>query len=194
MTTNLKQPPLKLLKGVCELFLAYGYRSLSMLDIATKLSISKKTLYQYVLNKEDLILHVFYFQMQPLKLQMDEIRNKDELCFQERFSNMVDVLVLFYQAMHYKAVLDADKFYPDVYNAYCQFKKESLIQPIEEITELAKQSSEVRSSINSQFVTECFFLMIEPIFQSNDFLPIEHQIAKVKLIQKYHFDAIKNNK
>ena len=38
-----------------DLFLRYGLKSVTMDDIARKLGISKKTLYQYVENKTDLV-------------------------------------------------------------------------------------------------------------------------------------------
>ena len=41
-----------------ELFLNYGIRSVAMDDIARKLGMSKKTLYQYVDNKDDLVMRV----------------------------------------------------------------------------------------------------------------------------------------
>lgn len=48
----------KWLKRVEDLFLRYGMRSLTMDDVARELAISKKTLYQFVDNKEDLVMKV----------------------------------------------------------------------------------------------------------------------------------------
>jgi AcrR family transcriptional regulator len=49
---------IKWLKRVEELFLRYGIKSLNMDDIARELGISKKTLYQFVDNKDDLVIKV----------------------------------------------------------------------------------------------------------------------------------------
>ncbi len=48
----------KLLKRVEDLFLRYGMKSLTMDDVARELGISKKTLYQFVDSKDDLVLKV----------------------------------------------------------------------------------------------------------------------------------------
>ena len=45
----------KILQGALELFLKYGVRSVSMDDIARHLSISKKTIYQYFVDKDDIV-------------------------------------------------------------------------------------------------------------------------------------------
>ena len=45
----------KILKGASELFLNYGFKSVTMDDIANKLGISKKTIYQHFANKTMLV-------------------------------------------------------------------------------------------------------------------------------------------
>ena len=45
----------QILNATRTLFLKYGIRSISMDDIAKELGMSKKTLYQYVENKNDLV-------------------------------------------------------------------------------------------------------------------------------------------
>lgn len=47
-----------LLSTTFELFLKYGIKSVSMDDISKKLGISKKTIYNFVATKEDLVAHI----------------------------------------------------------------------------------------------------------------------------------------
>ena len=44
-----------ILLKVRELYMKYGIKSITMDDVARELSISKKTLYQYVTDKDDLV-------------------------------------------------------------------------------------------------------------------------------------------
>jgi len=44
-----------ILVKVHELYMKYGIKSVTMDDVARELSISKKTLYQYVTDKDDLV-------------------------------------------------------------------------------------------------------------------------------------------
>ncbi len=48
----------KILKGAADLFTRYGIRSISMDDIARHLSVSKKTLYQHFVDKDELVTMV----------------------------------------------------------------------------------------------------------------------------------------
>lgn len=48
----------KILEVSRELFMSYGLKSVSMDDISRKLGMSKKTIYQYVANKDELVKEV----------------------------------------------------------------------------------------------------------------------------------------
>ncbi|TBN02413.1 TetR/AcrR family transcriptional regulator [Hyunsoonleella flava] len=55
----------KILQGATNLFLSYGFKSVTMDDIANKLGMSKKTIYQHFDNKTKLVeattMHLFEF-------------------------------------------------------------------------------------------------------------------------------------
>ncbi len=57
-----------------EMFKRYGIRSVTMDDIARELGISKKTLYQSVENKADLLEQIFRMHMREERAAMEEIR------------------------------------------------------------------------------------------------------------------------
>ena len=46
----------KILQGATELFLRYGIRSVSMDNIANHLGVSKKTIYQYFKDKDEMVI------------------------------------------------------------------------------------------------------------------------------------------
>ena len=114
----------KLHKGLIarsrELFMKHGLKSLTMDDIARELGMSKKTIYQVVDNKSDLI-------KLALKDYLDEERRNLDIIMQ-RADNSVEELI---QIMEYflESVQDLDvsalnemqKYYPeswDIYNDY----------------------------------------------------------------------------
>ena len=57
-----------------ELFMRYGLKSITMDDLARELGISKKTLYQYVDNKADLIAQIFRFKIEEERAMMEAFR------------------------------------------------------------------------------------------------------------------------
>lgn len=68
-----------------DLFMRYGIKSVSMDDLARDLGISKKTLYQYVDNKADLIEQIFEAHLAQEKLQLQE--------YKETSSNAIDEIL-----------------------------------------------------------------------------------------------------
>ncbi len=96
MMTDLQS---KIFKCAEELFFRFGIKSLTMDDVARELGISKKTLYQVVSSKDDLVQKV-------LELDLRE----DEACFGEILSSAADAIdemlkieeMVMLQLKHYK--------------------------------------------------------------------------------------------
>ena len=58
MENHVEPSKTQLLESISELFLKFGLRSTSMDDIASHLKMSKKTLYQYFANKDEVVEQV----------------------------------------------------------------------------------------------------------------------------------------
>lgn len=190
MKNQVDKMPHQTLERVSSLFVKYGYRSLSMLDIATELAISKKTLYQYVQNKEDLILKVFQFQMTPIKEELLKNIQNSNHSFEQKLKEITDILVQFYRIIHYKCVLDADKFYPKMYQEYQAFLENVLKGNLVQITDEAKQNQIVKNETNSKLVTDFYFQLVESVFHSTTFISLENQKKKVNSALVYHLNSI----
>lgn len=63
-----------ILDRTVELFYEFGIRNLNMDDISRSLGISKKTLYQYVKSKEDLIENLFYYDEMKWDIEFSKIK------------------------------------------------------------------------------------------------------------------------
>ena len=66
----------KIIQKAAEMFITLGFKSVTMDDIARELGISKKTLYQYVENKNDLIGQIFQERIKNEKQCMADIREE----------------------------------------------------------------------------------------------------------------------
>ena len=58
------------------LFMKYGIKSVSMDDIAKRLGISKKTIYQHFSTKKDLLIRVLQRHTAQEQCEIENIRNK----------------------------------------------------------------------------------------------------------------------
>lgn len=113
-----------ILEGAIKLFKQYGLRSVSMDDVAGSLGMSKKTLYQFVENKDDLITRSLDYLIQ--KTTIVEIEKNENL-------NAIDVLLEISRIVRAETVeinpvvkFDLYKYYPAIYNSTLSKKREMI--------------------------------------------------------------------
>ncbi|WP_245688930.1 TetR/AcrR family transcriptional regulator [Riemerella columbipharyngis] len=101
-----------------ELFMFNGAKTLTMDDIAKAFSMSKKTLYQYYKNKEELLVEVLDFGLNQTieQIQMFE-KKKDLNAIQKIFFSKSDIKELCEEAGSI-FMLQLIKYYPKIYNAH----------------------------------------------------------------------------
>ncbi|MDR0365187.1 MAG: TetR/AcrR family transcriptional regulator [Bacteroidales bacterium] len=110
----------EILKNISEIFFRYGIRSCSMDDIARHLKISKKTLYGFFENKNDVVGHV----MQYRRGLGDEMVDKLDFSKIEPIYFTFDKIDLFINKFNTQIpnnFYDIKKYHPDVYKKH--FKK-----------------------------------------------------------------------
>ncbi len=103
----------RIIRGAEELFLKYGVRSVSMDDVARHLSVSKKTLYQYFADKDEMVTMVLVHHMEKDVKQYDSFHSSaknaiDELvkissCMKRDFQKLNPSLLFDLQKYHAKA-------------------------------------------------------------------------------------------
>lgn len=100
----------KILEESTGLFLRYGVKSITMDDIASNLGISKKTLYQFVDNKTDLIYQVCHQHIMAEKAIIDKIVSDSKDAIDEILSIAAYVTNLLRQ-LSPTTVYDLQKYY-----------------------------------------------------------------------------------
>ncbi|MCH5243297.1 MAG: TetR/AcrR family transcriptional regulator [Lentimicrobiaceae bacterium] len=109
----------QMLEQISDLFLKYGLRSTSMDDICRHLNISKKTLYQYFENKEQLVEEVF--MMRHRNFDFEEIKKKIQpvSAIQILFGTVEHFLQM-QQGLVPTNMFDLKKYHPAVFDKLSQ--------------------------------------------------------------------------
>ena len=81
------------------LFMKYGVRSVSMDDIANELGMSKKTIYQFYSDKDELVDAVMLQEIQYSETCCEADRNQSENAIHEQFMAM-DMVVEMFRSMN----------------------------------------------------------------------------------------------
>jgi AcrR family transcriptional regulator len=185
-----------------DMFIRYGVRSVSMDDIAAQLGMSKKTLYQYYSDKEELVDVVLTALLENNRKQCLADKQKAENAIHEVFLafNMIQEM---FENMNPSIVFDLQKYHPSVYKKFQQHKHVFMYQVIRQNLERGVREELYRPEINIEILTrfriESMMLAFDTeIFPTNrtNLVNIQEEILEhflfglatpkgQKLIQKY---------
>ena len=103
-----------ILKKVRQLYRKYGIRSVTMDDVSHELGISKKTLYQYVHDKDDLVHKIVEMEIAERKERMDITCVDDKNAIEQllEIARCISTMLKDYSAA---SEYDLKKYYPDLY-------------------------------------------------------------------------------
>jgi TetR/AcrR family transcriptional regulator, cholesterol catabolism regulator len=196
------EPKERILVKSNELFNRYGIRSVSMDDIAAQLGMSKKTLYQYYTDKDELVNAVFDIILSVNKNNCTECTKKGENAIQEVFLSF-DIMEEMLKTMNPSVLFDMQKYHPTAYKKFDDFKNSFLYKIIKANLERGIKEElyrqEIDTDILARYRLHTVLLSFNPeVFPSNkaNLVYIEQQLIECflyglatpkgyKLIQKY---------
>jgi AcrR family transcriptional regulator len=122
-----------ILKNAGKLYLKYGIKSVTMDDVASEIGISKKTLYQFFKDKEDLISQVidYYIESAHFAIHNPSKGNAIDRFFELR-THVINMLKYINNNIEY----DLKKLYPGLYKKVYKLKRERIFNStIQNVTE-----------------------------------------------------------
>ncbi len=125
----------KILETAGNLFLKYGVKSISMDDIARELSISKKTIYNFFKDKNEIVYLISERFLQEQKDKYDRIQEESNDPIELLYGATLHAREIFEKINPY-VLFDIRKYYRDAWRLYLDFEKNvmfgSLIITLEE--------------------------------------------------------------
>jgi AcrR family transcriptional regulator len=184
----------RVLEGAGRLILKYGIKSMTMDDIARELGMSKKTLYQYVQDKNDLIKQIIELDMQMDHAQICSIVDKHLNAIDENFE-MFKSIVQNVGDVPPNILYDLKKYHPEAYNLHREFMWTFSRKCIEDNLTKGIAEGYYRLDINTHMVATNYIMMVTNIFENSDAFGKDiHPIEIYTEIFKYHVNAIASNK
>lgn len=185
---------LKILQGAEALFMRYGFRSITMDDISRELGISKKTLYQYFTDKNDLVNQTVENHLEAERetcLQLAKTE-KDPIAFLLAISeNFGD------EAKHINtAVLfDLRKYFKEAWDKIEAYSKEFIYGQVLHNLEQGKAKGLYRKEMNERVIALYYVNMIQFMVNPDSYQKEirEFQIVHRELIM-YHLHGILTDK
>lgn len=177
-----------------ELFFTYGFKSITMDDIASSLGASKKTLYCYFNNKADLVDRVIQNFIQG---------QKENFCSHpDPETNAIDQLHSIYSktCSHLKevnrsAAFDLQKFFPGSYKVFEKYKKEFVFNQVLQNLKHGISQGLYRKDINKEIIATFYVERLEIIMNPDIFSLMEYSFNEIlREIFIYHIRGIASNK
>lgn len=179
----------QILNIATDKFITLGFKSVTMDEIAQDLSISKKTLYQYFSNKEDLVEACAFNVFQSIAVGIDEIQALKKNPIEEMFT-IKDFVIQFLKNEQSSPQYQLKKFYPLIYNNLQVKVFDKMNSCVTESLERGLQMGIFRKEIHIEFVFKLYYKVINLIKEKEILLDNENEVSIEEFYLDYHIRGI----
>lgn len=169
-----------------DLVMQYGIRSVSMDDIAANLGMSKKTIYLYFKDKDELVDEIVDDIIVNNRYECNADRDRAENAIHEIFLVM-DMMAEMFAAMNPGILFDMQKYHPATFKKFLKHKNEYLYNVCRENLERGIQEElyrpELAVDILCRYRVETMFIPFNPDFQQS----LKYNLAKIEEEIIIHF-------
>ncbi|MEK6615306.1 MAG: TetR/AcrR family transcriptional regulator [Bacteroidota bacterium] len=176
----------RILLAAQELFFKYGIRSISMDDIAKHLSISKKTIYQFFKNKDEVVQMLMVTELNKNRCDFNTVVETSENVIVEFFGMMKHVSALF-SKINPILFYDIQKFHSETWKLFKEFKENCILKLVEESLVKGMKQGFIRADINPKILARMRIEQVDLGFNPNVFPPDKFKIVDVQIALLDHF-------
>jgi len=136
-----------------ELFLQYGIKSITMDDIASHLSVSKKTIYSRFSTKNDIVNEVIKASMQQIIADMNTISAKAK----DAVDEILDILRYMdkiFTRLNPAVFYDLQKYHPEVWESFKRFQHNYLNKSLVNNLKRGIQEGVYREDVNIEIAAQ----------------------------------------
>ena len=177
----------KIIAKATDMFLKLGFKSVTMDDIATEMSISKKTIYKYFDNKEMLISEGTMMVHQKIHETIEAIVAQNHNAIQENF----EIRKMFKEMFHsldQSPVYQLKKHYPEIYDEFICREAEDCNMVFRQNIEKGILDGLYRENINVASYVKFYYTLI---FSINENTKSEKEVFELEYdALEYHTRAI----
>ncbi len=138
-----------------SLFFKYGVKSISMDDLSRELGISKKTLYQSVENKRELVMQVFQNHAQKELDAVIDIR-RDAADAIDEMIEVAKYIIPTLRQITPMLIFDMQKYYRDVWQMMETYNQQEIFKLIKENIERGIKEGVYREEFHSEIIAKLY--------------------------------------
>jgi TetR/AcrR family transcriptional regulator, cholesterol catabolism regulator len=177
----------RIILGAEELFLKAGIKSITMDDVAKHLGMSKKTIYQFFKDKNELVVALVNKKLKEDEDQMSAIMNQSGNVIEEMI-NMMKCSEEIFSRINPIVIHDLQKYHPDAWKQFQNFKSGVLVHTLEELLTKGIKQGYIRPGIDVKIIAMMRVAQVEMGFNATVFPVAEFNIWKVQQQFMEHFN------
>lgn len=176
----------RILQGALELFLKYGVRSVSMDDIARHLSISKKTIYQYFIDKDDIVTQGCSHYMDHTKASFDELVKVSKNALDElmRIQNYMRKNM---QELNPALLFDLKKYHSKAYHGWLDHKNKDIRESVVRNLKQGMEEGLYRNNLNPEILATLRIESIQWVYDGNIAPNEKFKLVDIQMQMLDHF-------
>lgn len=174
----------QILEKASQLFIMLGFKSVTMDDLANEMGISKKTIYQFFKNKEELVHETSLFMFEKISDGIDAICELDKNAVAEMVE-VKDFVMQYLQDEKNASLHQLAKFYPETYKHIREKEFEKMKECIVRNIKKGIAQGLYREDIHIGFITRMYF---QGVFSIKDLDIFPSEIFESKSLQELYLD------
>lgn len=184
----------EILEKSIKIFLKFGFKSTTMDDIANKMAISKKTIYKYFKNKEQLVDESISFFHEAVHTDVTTICNKGFNAIEENF----EIKKMFKDLLQNSSespMFQLQKYYPKTFQKVMSDEFAMFKDCISQNIKKGIEEGLYRKNLNTNITTRFYFALVFSVHDSNLFTYENRTINQLEIdVLEYHTRAIATEK
>lgn len=180
----------KILHNAADLFLTYGFKSVTMDDISNHMGISKKTIYQHFSNKTTLIEAVSIHVFDVIACGIDQICSTKKNPIEEIF-DIKQFVMKHLKDEKSSPQFQLQKYYPKIFSTLKQKQFDVMQGCVKDNLSRGVDMGLYRSNINIEFISRIYFNSMVGI-KDKELFPLTHfsMNTLMEYFLEYHLRGI----
>jgi AcrR family transcriptional regulator len=168
----------RILTKAADLFSRYGIRSITMDEIATQLGISKKTIYQFFTDKDDMVLAVIEQEIARNEMDCNHFRQEAADAVQQVFLALesLDEMLKYTNPL---MLYDLEKHHPKAFQKLREYKYRFLYQILMDNIQWGTDTEVYRNDLQKDIVAKCRIESAFLVFNPDVFPHTRYKISEV---------------
>jgi AcrR family transcriptional regulator len=169
----------RILNKASELFLIYGYSRVTMDEICRSLVMSRKTMYKYFSNKEDLLREVALDRSKCKGDAIDSIFNDDSLDFMQKFQQMIEFIRKETPKESIQFMQDVKTNAPTVWAELIEMRNRDIPIKMGVFLKDGVKKGFIKKNINSEIFIRMYIAIVNELMNPETILALGYPIAEL---------------